>query len=156
MISIRRRFGGWITRVAGGFGPAEVRLAAGTTPLQTANLAWAVIFGLVLALSAAILFWSPTAIVAEISIAALWGAFTGITMLFFFPPKLLITLVGGLVGVGVSDFGGMADVIERTAEVIKRIVLSLNSAFENELTLHPISAWLFLVLIVFCESPRLF
>lgn len=152
MTSIRRQFGRWVTRMAGGFSQAAPTLAAGGDALQTANIAWAVILIVVILISAFIIlkaavFW------AEILLAVLWGLFIGFTMLFFFHPKLLITIVGGLISVMVSDLAGMGGVIEKTAKAIKDIVEALNKALEGTVTLHPISAWLFLLLILVCCLP---
>lgn len=152
MTSIRRRFGIWVTRVAGGFGAAGPRLATGDA-LRAANVAWVIMLILVIVISASIVYWSTAAIRAEILLAVFWGLFIGVTMLFYFPPKLLITIVGGLAGVIGTDLAGMAEVIERTSEIIKRIVQVLNAALDGEVTLHPVSAWLFLVLIIICCLP---
>lgn len=152
MTLIRRQFGRWVTRTMGDFGPARTVFAAGGDALRTANITWAVILILVIVISALII-WIAQAFWAEISLAVLWGLFIGLTMLFYFHPKLLITIVGGLISVIISDLAGMGEVIEKTSRAIQIIVQALNNAFQGVVTLHPISAWLFLLLILVCCLP---
>jgi hypothetical protein len=89
----------------------------------------------------------------QYAVAALWGVFIGGTMLIFFPSKLLITIVGGIVGTGLSDLAGIADVINKTAAAILKITAGLNSALKGAITIQVPAAWIFLVLVVICCLP---
>ena len=74
-------------------------------------------------------------------------------MLLYFHQKLLITIVGGVVGVALTDLAGLAEVIEKTAASIRKITQALNSAFEGDLTVRPLSAWIFLICVIVCCLP---
>src|SRR5262249_18031546 len=108
-------------------------------------IAWVILsFVLVRFLSAA---------VAQYILAAMWGLFIGITMLIYFHSKILITIVGGIVGVAITDLSGLADVIIKAGAAIKRITDALNAALAASTNIEPLSGWLFFGIIFLCCLP---
>ena len=56
-------------------------------------------------------------------------------------------------GVALTDLAGLANVITKTDEAIKKITAALNSAFANEIVIQPFTGWIFLTIIVLCCLP---
>jgi hypothetical protein len=152
MIRYREGLGRWANRVTGGFGGGGAQFASGKDPKTIGTITWLVL----------LLIWvGATFLLSRIlagnavqyALAALWGVYIGGTMLIFFPPKLLITIVGGIIGTGLSDLAGVADIIDKTAAAIAKITSGLNSALQGAVTIQVPAAWIFLVLVVICCLP---
>jgi hypothetical protein len=153
MIRYREGLGKWATRLTGGFGGGGgATFASGNKPATVGTITWLIL--LLISVVATFLFcrFLPGSIV-QYALAALWGFFIGGTMLIFFPAKLLITIVGGIIGTGLSDLAGVADVIDKTAAAIMKITSGLNSALQGVIAIQPAAAWIFLVLVVICCLP---
>jgi ABC-type transport system involved in multi-copper enzyme maturation permease subunit len=150
MIRYRESLGKWSNRLTGGFSGRRAEFASGKKPAQIGTITWLVLLliwiGLTFLLARLV---SGNAI--QYAVAALWGFFIGGTMLIFFPSKLLITIVGGIIGTGLSDLAGVASIIDKTAAAIMKITTSLNSALR--FTIQPAAAWIFLILVVICCLP---
>lgn len=151
MIKYRAEFGQRVNRWAGGFGRAESTLAS-TKPERIGTFSWLAAL-LIWIVGSFILIRFLGATTAQYVMAALWGVFVGGTMLIFFHQKLLITIIGGIVGTGVSDLAGLAQVIDKTAAIILKITTTLNSALQDAVTIKPAAAWIFLSLVALCCLP---
>lgn len=152
MIRYREGLGRWATRLTGGFGGGGATFASGKKPATVGTITWLIC----LAIFVVVTFLLPqilTGNTVQYAVAALWGIFIGGTMLIFFPSKLLITIVGGIVGTGLSDLAGVADVIDKTAAAILKITTSLNSALKGAITIQVPAAWIFVVLVLICCLP---
>jgi hypothetical protein len=152
MIRYREGLGKWATRLTGGFGGGGARFASGKKPATVGTITW-LIFLMIWVIVTFVLPQILTGNAVQYAVAALWGVFIGGTMLIFFPSKLLITIVGGIVGTGLSDLAGIADVINKTAAAILKITAGLNSALKGAITIQVPAAWIFLVLVVICCLP---
>ena len=150
MRSYRDEFGKRVTRALGGFG-GRVKSAAGNG-LDAATIGWVIWLVLWLILSF-VLMRLLTAAVAQHLLAAIWGFFIGITMLIYFHSKILITIVGGVVGVAITDLSGLADVITKAGAAIKKITDALNSALAADGAIQPLSGWIFFTIILLCCLP---
>jgi len=152
MIRYRESLGKWANRLTGGFGGGGARMASGKKPATIGTITWLVLL-LGWVIGSFILPQLLNGNACQYVLAALWGVFIGGTMLIFFPSKLLITIIGGIVGTGLSDLAGVAEVIDKTAAIILKITAKLNSALQGAVTIQPAAAWMFLVLIVICCLP---
>lgn len=144
--------GKWSNRLTGGFDGGGAQFASGKKPATIGTITWLVLLviwvGLTFLMSRLV-----SGNTVQYAVAALWGLFIGGTMLIFFPSKLLITIVGGIVGTGLSDLAGVAAIIDKTAAAIMKITAGLNSALQGAVTIQPAAAWIFLVLVVICCLP---
>jgi ABC-type transport system involved in multi-copper enzyme maturation permease subunit len=127
-------------------------MSSGKNPATMGTITWLVLM-LVWVIGSFLLARFLSGNAPEYVLAALWGVFIGGTMLIFFPSKLLITIIGGIVGTGLSDLAGVAEVIDKTAATILQITTKLNSALQGTVTIQPAAAWMFLVLVVICCLP---
>jgi hypothetical protein len=153
MIRYREKLGRWVIRKAGGFGGGGgTRMASGNDPARTGTVTWF----FVLVVSVIGTFLAPRILNGnglQYVLAAGWGLFIGGTMLMFFPSKLLITIIGGIVGTGLSNLAGVAEVIDKIATAIVKITTHLNSALKGVMTIQPTAAWVFLILVLICCLP---
>jgi hypothetical protein len=147
MKAMRVKFGQRVLQIAGGFGGGGPGMAAGPSPDLVALIVWACLFVLLLFISLVIPNWLAS-FSAQVCLAILWGAFLGLTILFFFHQKVIMTAVGGFIGVGVSNLAGVAQVVEKLAEGINAITVSINSALGGEVVIYNSPGWVFL----FCLS----
>jgi len=132
--------------VTGGFGGGGATLAAGGGTDSAAVIGWAVVF--ILAIVASFVLarvFDP--FTAQMAFAALWGAFIGLTFLFFFLREIIITIVGTILGVSGSDFAGVGKIVEKIAEIDHALTAMLNSEIGKEITIFHTSGWVFLATV---------
>lgn len=147
----RTKFSRFVRNVAGDFGRPDATAAAGSNT-KVGDLVWGIFVVLVLIL-AVFLAWKLPASRAQYSVAILLGASIGISMLYWIPDKILLTAVGGVLGIFLSDLTGAAGVMEKTAVSLAKIVSIINAASEGDLALRPLSAWLLLGVVLICCLP---
>jgi len=153
MIQYREGLGRLANRVTGGFGGGGgAQFASGKDPATIGTITWLVLV-LIWVIVSFVLFYVFRGNASQYVLAAFWGVFVGGTMLIFFPSKLLITIIGGIIGTGLSDLAGVAAVIDKTAATILKITTSLNSALQGVVTIQPAAAWMFLILLLLCCLP---
>jgi hypothetical protein len=128
----RNGFARWVLKTAGGSGKIG---AVGAGANASANLIWGATVAVGLVATALAINWTSSATAAQYILAAGWGLLLGMSMLFFFPPKLLITIFGGFVGTGVSDLVGAAQALGKVTEGIAKIVAVLNSSLSASVAL---------------------
>jgi hypothetical protein len=148
----KAEFGKLAKRLSGA-SDAEVEAVAAGGAGWFAEIAWAVWLAIWLVLSFVLAKFVLSGDATELVLSGMWAFFLGITMLLFFPQKLLITIFGGVAGVGMTDLAGLAPVIEKTAAAIRKITQALNAGFEGELVIRPMSVWLFLGIVLLCCLP---
>jgi hypothetical protein len=147
----RYQFSRWVRRVAGDFGRPEPQAAAGLNTLA-GDIVWGIFVFIVLVL-AVLLAWLLPASAAQYAIAILLGVAIGTSMLLWIPDKLLLTAVGGVLGVALSDLTGTAETIQNAAIAINKIVSTVNQAGGGDIAIRPLAAWLLLGIIVLCCLP---
>lgn len=146
----RRKFGRVIYRLFGGTQAGVIGFAGTDGYDRSGIIAWAVIFVIVVVVSLAVGHWLPL-FAAEMCLAAIWGVFIGLTLLFFWPAPLLITTVGGWIGIGGADLAGAASVIEKISTAIHKITTALSTATETTMFVAP--GWVFAFLVMVCCLP---
>jgi hypothetical protein len=150
MVAYRRRLGRAVTKLLGGFQYGGAALASGSDNDTVGKISWAVVLVIVVVASLTIANWLSV-FQAEVCLAAIWGAFIGLTLLFFWPPQLLITTVGGWIGIGSANAAGAADVIEKISTTIHKITATISST--NDFTEHVLPGWIFSILLAVCCLP---
>ncbi|MCW1410866.1 MULTISPECIES: hypothetical protein [Rhizobium] len=148
MAPFRARLGRLFQNIRGGSG--DTGLASGNKLAKQGDIFFLIILVLVVLGSIALLVWVPGAIVQYI-LAGLWGLTVGGALLLFLPAKLLITVIGGLLGVGASDFVGLAQVVEKMSTTVAAVAKTINSSGPVQFQQQPI--WLFLILVALCCLP---
>jgi hypothetical protein len=146
----RETLGKNVNRLAGGFGAGGTELAAGDDPAKIGTITWIVLL-LIWVIVSFVLVRFMEGNSLQYVLAAMWGIFIGGTMLIFFSSKVLITIIGGIVGTSLSNLAGLADVIDKMAAAILKIIKSVNAALH--ITIQPLGAWLFVVLVLICCLP---
>jgi hypothetical protein len=144
MQNYRRGFGTWIGRITGGLGGGGASLAAGPSPDIQAVIGWAVVF--VLAIIGSFLFprylepfW------AQMAFAALWGAFIGLTLLFFFLREIIITIIGTILGVSGSAAAGVGQIVQKIADIDHAMMAMISAEIGKEVTVYQTPGWVFLI-----------
>ena len=152
MIRYRRSFGRWITSIAGDFGPANIVAAGGGGYAYRANIGWAI--GLILAIILSITsFIFLQGLTLQIALAVLWGVFIGLTLLFYLPQKLLITIIGGVLGSGLTNLSDLVEKIKNFAGSAKDINEILNGLFGGQILIQNGTVFVFMVLVLLCCVP---
>lgn len=146
----REKFGEAIEGLFGGFEIGGAGSAAGPNLATVGTIAWVGVLVLAAVVSVAFAWWLPL-FKAEVCIAIIWGIFIGCTLLFYWPPQLLITTVGGWIGIGSANFAGAADVVEKVSTGIQKITATLSTS--NETTVYNAPGWILIVLIAVCCLP---
>jgi hypothetical protein len=142
----RRRFGSWFGRLTGGSGGGGAMLASGPSPDTLALIGWAVAFILAIILS----FVLPSIFdpfKAQVAFAALWGAFIGLTFLFFFLREIIITIIGTILGVTGSDAAGVGKIVQKIADIDHGIMAMMNAEIGKEITIYQTPGWVFLAAV---------
>lgn len=125
---------------------------SGNPPSRRVEIAWLGVLIIVAIVSVAVVSTMPP-LGAEWLLAMVWGIFIGGTLLVFLPSKVLITIVGGLFGVGVVDLTGAAKIVESFAKAVANIIKTINSALAGEVVLHAAPVWVFFVFVFVCCLP---
>ncbi len=148
MTPFRARLGRLFENVRGGSG--DTGLASGDKLAKKGDMFFLIILALVVLGSVALVVWVPGTAVQYV-LAALWGLTVGGALLLYLPAKLLITVIGGLLGVGASDLAGLAQVVEKMSTTVVAITKTINSTGPVQFQQQAI--WLFLVLVALCCLP---
>lgn len=144
MIIYRRKLGQWFTRTVGeGSG-----MTSGTHEKTGDRVYGWLITGTVI-FSVIIVMFLPYTL-EQYSLALLWGVLGGWGILLFFPPKFIVTLLGGFLSLGTADLAGIATAVEESNKGLERLVTALSSG-DNSYTITPGAFWIFILLIIlFC------
>jgi hypothetical protein len=152
----RDRFASFLARWTGGADRPRAIMTAGSGS-QSTDLVFIGAVVVALAVSAG-LVWLVTGPVLQYLIAAIWGVVFGGTMLYFVPDKLLVMLMGGIIGTGAADLAGLGQIFEKTSQLFLRVTELVGTA--GSTAVQPLTAWIFFGLIfLFCipayrgESP---
>ncbi|WEX91774.1 hypothetical protein PZN02_006094 (plasmid) [Sinorhizobium garamanticum] len=148
MAPFRARLGKLLQNITGGSG--ETGLASGDQLAHKGDIFFIAILILVVLGSIALLIWVPGTVVQYV-LAALWGLTVGGALLLYLPAKLLITVIGGLLGVGASDLAGLAQVVEKMSTTVVAIAKTISSTGPVQFQQQAI--WLFLALVALCCLP---
>src|SRR5215471_8572303 len=145
MLVYKQAFGRVISRAFGGFGAGGAAAAAGPATGRVADITWAIFFILVIIIS--VIFAREVTPIhwAEIYIAAIWGVFVGLTLLFYFHQKIIITVIGAVIGNSTADLTGVGSTIDKIAAGIHVIVTKISAS--ADLTLYPAPGWVFVGLV---------
>src|SRR4030095_546340 len=61
------------------------------------------------------------------SVVVLWAVFFGVTALTFLPPKVVVSMFGGLLGIGVSEAASAAGLISKANHEVTKIAIELGA-----------------------------
>lgn len=148
----RRNFGRLITSWAGDFGNAQaVGAGAGDDDFR-ANVAWAICLVLVIIISV-LVFVYVDGLARQVALAVLWGVSLGFTLLFYLPQKLLITIVGGVLGSVLTNPTDVVEKLKNFAATSKDINEILNGLFGGQFAIQNGSVFIFMLLVLFCCLP---
>lgn len=125
-------------------------LAAGLKPENIGDIFFIIILIIIVGVSIALIKWAPIDAVQYI-LAAVWGMTIGGALLLYLPAKILITLIGGLLGVGASDLAGLAQVVEKMSTMVEAITKTINAT--GPVQFQQQAVWLFLILLALCCLP---
>jgi hypothetical protein len=146
MAPFRLRLGRLFQNISGG----GEGLASGPTLANKGDIFFIIILMAVVLISFGLLRWVPSDTV-QFLLAALWGLTVGGALLLYLPAKILITVIGGLLGIGASDLAGLAQVIEKMSTMVAAITRTINSS--GPVQFQQQAVWLFLVLVALCCLP---
>ena len=93
-------------------------------------------------------------VTAQIVLAVLWGIFLGWAVLLYLPPKFIVGVFGGFVGVGATDLASLAVAVEESNKGLERIVKALTGG-TVDVTVIPLAYWLFILLVALFCIPAL-
>lgn len=148
----KEKFGSLIERsVEGIFGGAT--LADNDDGAAAVNKVWITVIVVISILSIAVCYFTSLSIAVVNVLAAVWGVFTGLTLLFYVPQKILLTWIGGVIGVGGTDLAGLSNAIGKLTSAVGKLVTAVNASLEGAWKIHPISIYIFLVLMLLCLIP---
>lgn len=111
-----------------------------------ATIGWAVAFVLAIVFS----FVLPGILdpfKAQMAFAALWGAFIGLTLLFFFLREIIITVVGTILGVSGADAADVGKIVQKIADIDHALMKMMNAEIGKEITIYHGSGWVFLAAV---------
>lgn len=148
MTPFRERLGDWFENVTGGAG--GTKLVVGGDNARKGDLVFILGLVIVVLASVALLIWVPGYAV-QFALAALWGLTVGVALLLYLSAKLLMTVIGGLLGIGAADMAGLAQVVEKMSETVAEITKVFNSA--GPVQFQQQAVWAFLVLVALCCLP---
>jgi hypothetical protein len=86
---------------------------------------------------------------AAFVLGPLWGFVIGASLLIFFPAKSIVTLVGGLLGAGLTNLvgiTGVADALDKQNAAVKRLATLVNSALPENTQITTAPVWSFLII----------
>lgn len=148
---IKGKFGRLVQKVSGGF--ISGTHTAGGSDAAAANKGWIAVTILVAVASIALCFFTKLGIGVENTLGVVWGLFIGVSMLIYWPQKLLTTIFGGTLGVAGAGLPGFGDTIEKLAQGVQKIVTTLNASMTGIFTVHTTSVILFLVFLLIGMIP---
>lgn len=143
MQDVRRQFGRWVIRTTGGFGGTRTAMAGGPDPDRTAIIVWGILFVLLI-LGSFVLAYFLHLLFLQTLLAALWGAFIGLSILFFLHQKIVITAIGAFLGAGVTDLTGISQIVEKLSVMIHSVVGTINAEVAGEVVIYDLPGWVFL------------
>ncbi len=152
----RRRFGRWLDNLSGGGGHLVALAQAEQSYIDRANKFWAIVFVIVVVVSAAICLANPASFGTQMFLALLWGVFLGITLLFFAPRNGLITLIGAFIGGGITGASSLTSALHGFTDISDSVTMTLNSYFGSQILIYkgPVLVLLFLILVCCLPAYR--
>jgi len=121
MKGFRKKTGKAVQRLTGREGGA----ASGPSSERLGDITYAIGLTVALILTAVLLaVFSFDRI--QYPLALGWGILFGWTFLFYVSPKIIMTLFGGFVGVGIADLAKIADQIETLKPSLQRLLEALS------------------------------
>ena len=148
----KQKFGGLIERFAEGL-LGNATLAGNDDGAAKVNKVWIAVTVAISILSVGVCYFSSLSVGITNVLAVAWGVFVGLTLLLFVPQKLLLTWVGGVIGVGGTDLAGLSDAIGKLTTAVGKLVTALNASLDGAWKIHSISIYIFLVLMLICLIP---
>ncbi len=85
-----------------------------------------------------------------------WALFFGVVILFFLPPKLIITMFGSFLGITASELGSGASLISRADNAITDMAQEINLVTTADAAFVHVLLWVFVMILTIICLPAFF